>query len=346
MKVFIANFGRENYEWPECRRQGTVATMNAVPAFELWQAGDRDGYIAGRMKETTWAGRKPTLPLAARWYNLMTIISETEGDLWIHRDGDRLWWTTSTNAPPTFEHKVEPVGGGREVVVCHKPCQPWSDRAGSTLLAWAALHPKARDFLATEATLQELSADNAAYALALVEGRDRSAWHSRPEWRNALEQAQRRGKGHSEVRIASPQKMAAARMAAQAFATVAVANGQQVLKTIKVKEADFASKYELEEFIEELLREQEERCALTDLPLGFDRRCEDKQMLASLDRIDSSGHYERGNLQVVCRFINRWKGADADPEARRLLNVLRDHWGAQAVYPGLLVSAHMQGPLA
>lgn len=330
MKVFIANFGRENYEWPECKRRGTVATMNAVPAFELWRAGDRDGYIAGRMKETTWAGRKPTLPLAARWYNLMTIISETRGDVWIHRDGDRLWWTTSTDAPPTFERKVEPVGEGREVVVCHKPCQPWSDRAGNTLLVWAALHPKARDFLATEATLQELSADNAAYALALIEGGNRSAWHDRPIWRAEMEKAKKLGKGHGEVRIASPQKMAAARMAATAFATAAGANGQQVLKTVKVKETGFTNQYELETFIEELIREQEELCALTGLPLGFDNVCEDKQMLASLDRIDSSGHYERGNLQVVCRFVNMWKGACPDPEVRRLLGVLKGHWGTPA----------------
>lgn len=326
MKVFIANFGRENYEWPECRRRGTVATMNAVPAFAQWQAGDREGYIAGRMKETTWAGRKPTLPVAARWYNLMTIICETQGDVWIHRDGSRLWWTISTDAPPIFETKTEPVGDRREVVVCHKPCQPWSNRAGSTLLTWAALHPKARDFLATEATLQELSADNTAYALALIEGRDRSAWHGRPTWRAAMEKAKKLGKGHGEVQIASPQKMAAVRMAEQAFATVATANGQQVLKTVKAKATDFPNKYELERHVEELIREQEELCALTGLPLGFDRMCEDKQMLASLDRIDSTGDYERGNLQVVCRFMNRWKGADPDPEARRLLGVLKEHW--------------------
>lgn len=330
MKVFIANFGRENYEWPECKRRGTVATMNAVPAFTLWEAGDREGYIAGRMKETTWAGRKPTLPVAARWYNLMTIISETQGDVWIHRDGDRVWWTISTDALPIFETKTEPVGDHREIVVCHKPCQPWSDRAGSTLLLWKSLHPKARDFLATEATLQELSADNAAYALALIEGRDRSAWHDRPIWTAAIEKAKKLGKGHGEVQIASPQKMAAVRMVDTALGTVATANGQQVLKTVKVKETGFSNTHEFETYVEELIREQEELCALTGLPLGFDSLCEDKQMLASLDRIDSSGHYERNNLQLVCRFMNRWKGADPDSEVRRLLDALREHWGTSS----------------
>jgi hypothetical protein len=28
LKVFIANFGRENYEWPACLAPSTIATMN------------------------------------------------------------------------------------------------------------------------------------------------------------------------------------------------------------------------------------------------------------------------------------------------------------------------------
>ncbi|CUK08438.1 hypothetical protein PH7735_03246 [Shimia thalassica] len=36
----------------------------------------------------------------------------------------------------------------------------------------------------------------------------------------------------------------------------------------------------------------------------------DPAMFASLDHIDSSGDDESGNLQVVCRFANFWKGAE------------------------------------
>lgn len=46
-------------------------------------------------------------------------------------------------------------------------------------------------------------------------------------------------------------------------------------------------------------------------------------MLSSLDRIDSNGHYEEGNLQVVCRFINRWKSDSDDAEFRRLVRLLQ-----------------------
>ncbi len=65
------------------------------------------------------------------------------------------------------------------------------------------------------------------------------------------------------------------------------------------------------------LGELEDRCALTGLMLGYDGECDDKEMLASLDRIDSSGHYTAGNVQIVCRFMNRWRGADDDALVRR-----------------------------
>jgi hypothetical protein len=46
-------------------------------------------------------------------------------------------------------------------------------------------------------------------------------------------------------------------------------------------------------------------------------------MLASLDRINSDGHYSDGNLQVVCRFVNQWKSNMPDGEFRRLLGMVR-----------------------
>src|SRR3546814_7449474 len=120
LPVFIANFGQENYEWPVCLQRGTIATMNRVEDQPLWEARDREGYIASRMRQKTAAGLVPTHPVAARWYNLMTIISETSGDIWIHRDGYHLWWQTSRDDPPTFEAKTEQVGRKRDGIICHK----------------------------------------------------------------------------------------------------------------------------------------------------------------------------------------------------------------------------------
>ncbi|GAA6192785.1 hypothetical protein NBRC116597_27060 [Phaeobacter sp. NW0010-22] len=59
MKVYVANLGRQNYEWSTCRERGTVATMNDIDAQKFWEANDREGYVATRMaKDTTAAGKK------------------------------------------------------------------------------------------------------------------------------------------------------------------------------------------------------------------------------------------------------------------------------------------------
>ena len=78
------------------------------------RAGDREAYITTRMRGKTAAGLTPTRAVAARWYNLMTIVSETKGDLWIHRDGEKVWWTISKFGTANFERKTEPVGFKRE----------------------------------------------------------------------------------------------------------------------------------------------------------------------------------------------------------------------------------------
>lgn len=99
-------------------------------------------------------------------------------------------------------------------------------------------------------------------------------------------------------------------------------NGQVVETRVKNKELRM-SDAELDKLLRQLLEVQGDRCAITGLPLQFRGAHSDDNMLPSLDRIDSSGHYSRGNLQIVCRFINFWKQASDDREFRRLLNVVR-----------------------
>lgn len=112
------------------------------------------------------------------------------------------------------------------------------------------------------------------------------------------------------------------RMAHTAFHTAAYANEQKIEKAVKDKECLFTSPPALEAYLRELIEIQEGQCALTGLKLNFDDPNEDLELLASLDRIDSSRHYEHGNLQVVCRFINRWKGADDNGGFKRLIDLL------------------------
>jgi hypothetical protein len=92
--------------------------------------------------------------------------------------------------------------------------------------------------------------------------------------------------------------------------TVFNSNGQVVATTVKNKELHM-SDTELDKLIRELLKIQEDRCAITGLPLQFRGTQTDDNMRPSLDRIDSNGHYAWGNPDRL-GFINFWKQASDD----------------------------------
>jgi hypothetical protein len=248
----------------------------------------------------------------------MTVIVESEGDIWFHREKEQLWWTMSRSGEPVFERHTEPVGHKREVVICHKPCQPWSQvsRQGNKLV-WNALHPKAQEFLFTEGTLQQLRSDNAAYALALIEGADLTPWHSRPDWQAKVARRQRK-----PGKIFNAREKAPYDMTERVKSIVAASNGQTVERTVKDKRL-LMSESELVPFLDALLSEQDGKCAITGLPLQYKGDCDDPEMLCSVDRIDSNGHYEKDNIQIVCWFVNRWKNDDDDENFRRLIEIVR-----------------------
>lgn len=109
-------------------------------------------------------------------------------------------------------------------------------------------------------------------------------------------------------------------MANQAEKTAKQSYGQAVERTVKNKDLRL-SKEALISHLNELLDETGNRCAITGLTLQFEGL--DDQLRPSLDRIDSNGHYESGNLQVVARFINFWKSNTEDTEFRRLIAIVR-----------------------
>lgn len=110
------------------------------------------------------------------------------------------------------------------------------------------------------------------------------------------------------------------RMADQAEQTAKQSYGQTVERTVKNKDLRL-SKEALIAHLNELLDETGNRCAVTGLILQFEGP--DAQLRPSLDRIDSNGHYDAGNLQVVARFINFWKRDTHDIEFRRLIAAVR-----------------------
>lgn len=326
--VYVANFGRENFEWPNCRAGGYVATMQDERVHEYWLANDRDAYVEFALANLKTAkGLPPTRPVASRWFNLGTIIAQSAGDLWLHKQDDVLWWTVTTAEPMRLERERDPsarAGDPEMGIFYRKPAQQWSNQTlRGNRLEWRALHPKAHDFFTTEATLQRLGDEYAAYAVALINGDDVSAWTEQNKWKDKIVAR----KGNSGGKVLNRRERTIAIMASRAMQTARGANGQQELRRLKNKEVRFASQREFEAYIEALWESQEGLCALS----GLELQCEpadDPEFCASLDRIDSDSHYEAGNLQVVCRFINRWKSDDAATNFQRLLAVVQ---GASAI---------------
>jgi hypothetical protein len=104
--------------------------------------------------------------------------------------------------------------------------------------------------------------------------------------------------------------------------TVANSNSQIVNRISKEKRL-LMSRQELEALIARRLVSQQKRCALTGIAFQFPGNGCDTQLLPSVDRIDSDGHYGASNIQLVCRFVNHWKSDSDDAEFRRLLALAR-----------------------
>lgn len=320
MKVYVSLFGNENYAWARCLRENVVLTVVDDDLVPFWERGNRAGFIdhAIRNKKTR-RGNVPNRQTASRWYGLIDNIVDTSGDYWIHRDGDEIWWTVS--GTESFDCLPEEIAGGlprNRTFVFRKPSAAWSsnNRLGQPL-RWSALHPKAKNILSTQSTQITLQDENKAYVLSLLDGGDLALWHESKEWRGALAQA-----GAGLAKTFSARERTIWRIVATVKGTVAGSNGQLVERNVKNKDL-LMTDDELKKFIDELIDDQEGICAVSEIPLQLDGEETDKQLLCSLDRIDSAGHYEKGNLQLVCRFINKWKSADDDKEFRRLLTLVK-----------------------
>jgi len=124
-------------------------------------------------------------------------------------------------------------------------------------------------------------------------------------------------------RILGAREVSIAQLKYSIIQTAQQANGQIVQRSsqMKVKNLNL-NEYELDTHIRELLRLQEDRCALTGIPFQFKGEHSDPNLLPSPDRIDSNGHYEIGNIQIVCQFVNFWKRATPNDEFMKLLVAL------------------------
>lgn len=209
----------------------------------------------------------------------------------------------------------------------HKPTFEWRNKSlRGQRLSWVALHPKAQTFLFTEGTLQKVSEDNADYARALVQGLDLQPWHNRVDWqtKEATKKVQRGV-------VLDPVEAGIAMMANQARETTKRSNGQEVVGILKNKNFGFLTDDELRCYLRALIKDQEGLCAISGIRLQYPGELDDHELQCSLDRISSDGHYEPGNLQVICKFLNRWKSDSKDADFRRLLTLVQSTNGFESI---------------
>lgn len=76
------------------------------------------------------------------------------------------------------------------------------------------------------------------------------------------------------------------------------------------------------DYLIDLWKEHNQRCALSNIPIMFD--APDFVQMASLDRIDSSVGYIVGNVQFVSCSINWAKSTMSDDRVRDLIKLIRE----------------------
>ncbi len=311
-EMFIAMTGDANELWGDCLQRNVVALGYDKPYFDAWQSGDRDEFL----RLQTLAAARGTIESdikarATLWFNRATRITESEDDIWFHRAENDLYWATTSSAAPIFEEY-----DGK--VMLAKPVSSWSRRNRRTVaLTWNSIHPKAKDYLTTQqAVLRVVDPSMKEYLEALVNGDDLGAWHDRPEWKKRLGSERGRTLG-GNVELS---ELVLTRMLMTIRETVKNADGRQVLRTLKDKKL-LCSEAEMKAHLAHLMTEQRGLCAITKLPMHVDgQEALDYDMLASADRIDSNGHYEPKNVQLVCRFVNFWKCAQENGKFIELLD--------------------------
>lgn len=101
-------------------------------------------------------------------------------------------------------------------------------------------------------------------------------------------------------------------------ATVSAAGGEET--RLRKEKLLLLTKAELRDHLDELWAKCAGRCALTGLVMSYET---DVPLYPSVDRRDSNGHYERGNLQWVCRFANKWKSDSTDADFKSLRDKIR-----------------------
>lgn len=310
-EILIAMTGDGNELWAHCLERSFVALGYDKPYFEAWKAGDREEFLrieSGAAQKG--ANESDIRGRATTWFNRATRIAESQNDIWLHRAGNDLYWSMTTDEDPIFEEY-----DGKVMIA--KPVTSWSRRNRRTVaLTWNSIHPKAKDYLATQqAVFRVVDPKMKEYIHALIDGDDLDQWHDLIDWKSRLGADKGRTLG-SNVELSD---FVLSRMMITIRNTVKNSSGQRVLRTLKDKKL-LCSEHDMKAYLAELMIKQDGLCAITRLPLHVDGQENlEHDMLASVDRIDSNGHYEPKNVQLVCQFVNYWKSSQENGKFMELL---------------------------
>ena len=79
------------------------------------------------------------------------------------------------------------------------------------------------------------------------------------------------------------------------------------------------------DYLMDLWKKQKGLCALSQQPMTHIKGKGRVHENVSVDRIDSSIHYKRENLQLVCFIFNMWKGTLSNEEFKNFVHLAGEH---------------------
>jgi hypothetical protein len=329
-EIYFIKTGADNYFWKRCLEANTAALMFDQDYYEAWAANDKEAHLEVTRKHADKGASESDLKReSTTWFTHGQRLANSLGDIFICRDGNNLYWATSTEAPwypIPHEHMGQPV-----VAVC-KPVDGWTrfTAKGDKALKWETTHNRAKDFLQPYPALFRIDNEEMRdYLDAMLHGDDLTPWHSQSAWK--IKQGEHRGKSLANSLAAV--EFAVEQLMTSITQTVSQSNGQVVMavKTMKNKEL-VGSKEVMRAHLKQLYEDQEGRCKLSGIQMHVPGAQDgvNPDLMISPDRIDSNGHYEAGNIQLVCRFVNYWKCATDNSKFTELLDLVIEHRKTQS----------------
>ncbi len=292
-KVMGIKLGYSNKRLPECLQENILSYGVNKKTYDFYISGDKESARKHYLTlKSGVSGELISPAVATRRLNILeSIIFANPDTLWINLSGDTLYWGQAQGEHFIVDEYIEdnpnPIEVRGHYLLAKKMVTGWSNLTYQGYpIRLSEAHPQLFDWVNIQQTIGELH-KGGDYLLKYIRGDIKPA--------------------HSEsIRHKSLLDASIDRMIDSAYQVAKYSNGQQKIVVVKNKD----NKHDRDEWralLAEMLEKKGARCALTNRE--FDFSGVDRFLMPSLDRIDSNGHYEKGNVQIVTWAANRAKGA-------------------------------------